>query len=515
MVLFGVGVLWAFLLRSGTNWVGLVVDEGFVHHGVQRVLAGEVPHRDFFFLWTPGILWLHALAQLVTGEWLLTGRIILILEGLALLGLQLRLARDLELGTGSRLLVAALVSLWGVAAWNMPYASWDAILLAWCAAMIAPRHAVGAGITLALSFWFKQNIGLFAIVATGGWAFWQRHTDSGKTAGKSVALALMGVFLGYGCFAVFGGAAAAVSAATQTLLFPFTYREVMGQPLPIRQALFASSLALLAIGVAARGTNSASRMAFVLAAAIFWAFGTAQGFSEAAETLFMLAVILGPAVFVFTRRTELQKIPNNVWLVLAVTAACGLQLYPRFDKAHFVFSFSVAVVPWVAALGRMRKIWAWSWVAVVLAGGAFGYRISLKSEGPEIFGVRSSGMGVQYLQEMKDVVHWLKSDRGLRDGDGVLQVPVTTLFWAVSGFRNVTPHVQFFPGYVEAYGSNQEQVLADYRGKGGRFVILDRWAMAEKYTPELYFSLITGWRETKRFPHHFSIWEPATPVLNP
>src|SRR5690606_27985158 len=52
-----------------TDWVSFVVDEGYTSYAAQRWREGEWPHRDFFFLWTPGIVALHALLQEVGFSW--------------------------------------------------------------------------------------------------------------------------------------------------------------------------------------------------------------------------------------------------------------------------------------------------------------------------------------------------------------------------------------------------------------------------------------------------------------
>ncbi|NUM87821.1 MAG: hypothetical protein HUU37_01320 [Bdellovibrionales bacterium] len=494
---------WLLFLPSGQNWIGVVVDEGFVHHGAQRVLAGEVPHRDFFFLWTPGILWLHALAQTLTGEFLYTGRLLVVGQGLVLLWLQLRMARDLGLGGAARILLWILVAVWGVSAWNMPYASWNAILCAWAAAHLLPRKPLVAGALLALSFWFKQNVGLYAMAAVGAWGLWK----SSPVARRALVTAAAGVGGGWALFALLAGGGAALQAWRQWFVFPLTYREVMAHPLPTREMLLAFGVALVALGGEAR--RSRRLLFFPVAAALFYAFSRSWGFASATESFFFLAVLLAFPLFLAARRKELAGIRAETWLVLGVTAACGLQLYPRFDRAHFVFSFSVAVVPFVAALARLPRVWAAAWTLVILAGGAQENAAALRAAwgGERIFGLGARGDAAAYLGEMREVIDWLRRERGLKEGSPLVQIPVTTLFWPVSGFKNPTPHVQFFPQYVEAFGGRQDQVLGEAERNGAKLVVLDRWAETERWAPELYFSLITGWRETKRFPSHFSVWE--------
>jgi hypothetical protein len=58
----------------------LTFDEGIYVDGSRRILAGEVPYRDFFILMGPGTFWLQALALRVFGMSLAASRAILTLD---------------------------------------------------------------------------------------------------------------------------------------------------------------------------------------------------------------------------------------------------------------------------------------------------------------------------------------------------------------------------------------------------------------------------------------------------
>ncbi len=58
-------------------------DEGLLAHSAERVLRGELPHRDFDEVYTGGLSWLHALAFAVLGERLTSIRTVLLLFALA------------------------------------------------------------------------------------------------------------------------------------------------------------------------------------------------------------------------------------------------------------------------------------------------------------------------------------------------------------------------------------------------------------------------------------------------
>src|SRR4051812_41725222 len=56
----------------------LPFDDGMLAHAAQRVLAGELPHRDFNDVYTGGLTWLNAGALLIAGDRLPSLRLVLL-----------------------------------------------------------------------------------------------------------------------------------------------------------------------------------------------------------------------------------------------------------------------------------------------------------------------------------------------------------------------------------------------------------------------------------------------------
>lgn len=69
---FGVAYEIHFLFRGWVPW-----DEGALAESASRILAGQLPHRDFTEIYTGGLGYLHALAFLLFGEELSSMRIVL------------------------------------------------------------------------------------------------------------------------------------------------------------------------------------------------------------------------------------------------------------------------------------------------------------------------------------------------------------------------------------------------------------------------------------------------------
>ena len=193
-----------------------------------------------------------------------------------------------------------------------------------------------------------------------------------------------------------------------------------------------------------------------------------------------------------------------------------LQVYPRADFAHFLFVFPLAAAPLVWALGRLPRRYpsvasAWAFFPVVLlllGGGLFQGRMLFARQFGAVdpTGLVSYGEPHRLNDEMRDVREFLRA-QGLKRGDPLLVLPYATTFYRFSGFRNPTPHNQFFPGYVEAYGASESEVLRHFEEKGGRYVVLQYGSGLEQVAPELDRQLKNRYEEQRRFPYQFSVWK--------
>lgn len=451
-------------LPAGNPWIGVLVDEPFTLVGASRVVSGEVPYRDFFFLWTPGVLYLHAALHAFTNEWLFSGRVLIALLGVALLYVNYRAAKLAKLSSRGLFLVVGLSLAWGVVQWNQPYSSWYAIL---CLLFLAPflgHKNFLAGLLVAIAFWFKQNIGLYGFVFAVAYLLYRFGT---KSILRFVFGALLGLLPG---FLYFWQKGALRSFLSQTLLFPWTYKEVMAYSI------------------------------------------TEVEFFHPLLGLFFILTLLGSAFSLAVYWRNRNAIDSNLEKHLWMAGAGFLQIYPRFDFTHFVFSFSCVLVPLIWAIDFGAKkfhrlgyglllllMFTGFWRSGVLLADTWG--------GSPVYGLRSKDFIHEYLTEIQSVSDYLYKS-GMRSGDMVLQIPVSTAFYLYSGFRNGTPFDQFFPQYVEAFGAEQGDVLSGYLERGGKYVVLDRNAKAEEYVPRLMEILKRDFYEVQRFPLTLSVWAP-------
>ncbi len=459
--------VWLALFLPAMNpWIGVLVDEPYTLVAAMRVADGQIPYRDFFFLWTPGVIYLHEAIHALTHEWLYSGRIFLILVGLALLWWHQRAAKVAGISKFGRILIWCAALGWGIPQWNQPYASWYAIAVLLLSAIPLGKKNVLAGILIALSFWFKQNIGLYGFFAALAFLLLAKKRSDVL---RYLAGWALGILPGFFYFAVHH---ALLPFLKQTLAFPWTYREVMAFP-----------------------------------------FTSVPFFHPTRGIFFVVTMIAFPlAWWIFLRNRSGRNLEWSKYLLLS--SAGFLQIYPRFDFSHFVFSFSCAVVPFVWGIEECRGIGrrlGYGVLFVLLCAGFWesGANLSETWGGEKVFALRGRGFIHDYLSEIRDVTSYLKK-LGVEEGSLVVQIPVTTAFYFYSGLKNGTPHNQFFPMYVETYGENQSEVLAHYLQNGGKYIVVDRNAGAKGYVPVLMGVLERDFFELHRFPLSLSVWAPRS-----
>jgi hypothetical protein len=157
--------------RLGHHWVPL--DEGELGHAADRVLRGELPHRDFDDIWTGGLAEIHAALFRVVGASLLAMRLLLFAVFLAWVPAIFALARRVAPPTAAAV-ATALAVVWSLPNYVAAMPSWYVLFLATfgtlalCRFMetgarrwlIAAGAAGGAAITL-------KVIGLYFVAAAG------------------------------------------------------------------------------------------------------------------------------------------------------------------------------------------------------------------------------------------------------------------------------------------------------------------------------------------------------------
>src|SRR5579862_8928781 len=200
LLLFLVSCLYLALFRDYTVFNA---DEGVILQGAERILAGQVPYRDFFSFYTPGSFYWMALLFRVFGNSMLVARAALVMYGGVFAVLTYLLARRVCARWSSLLATGAVTFT------CLPYRfvilhNWDSTLLAYlslyCAVLLVEkRHWAWAGATgsfAALTFLFEQSKGTGLIVGLlGGWFLIRWCSRGGLFPGRKHLLAAILGFL--------------------------------------------------------------------------------------------------------------------------------------------------------------------------------------------------------------------------------------------------------------------------------------------------------------------------------
>jgi len=169
-VLFGVfsfGVLYEahFLFRGWFPW-----DEGALADSASRVLAGQLPHRDFAEIYTGGLSYVHGLAFLVFGEQLSSMRLVLFAVFAAWIPALYFIARRFAPPPVAGACVLACIA-WSVPNYSASMPSWYNLFLATFAVASLFRYfeqrrarwLVVAGLMCGLSILVKST-GIYAVI---------------------------------------------------------------------------------------------------------------------------------------------------------------------------------------------------------------------------------------------------------------------------------------------------------------------------------------------------------------
>lgn len=147
-------------------------DEGYILHSADRILNGNIPYRDFSFIYTPGSIYLVVLFFKLFGVSIISGRILTAIISFATITLIYFLSIRIIKNPYLRQIPVLVFISWLPAHINFP---WPVVFVAFAYFLTAAILYFGmktgkdkyfflAGLTGILSFLFKQNFGL-AIIA--------------------------------------------------------------------------------------------------------------------------------------------------------------------------------------------------------------------------------------------------------------------------------------------------------------------------------------------------------------
>ena len=141
-------------------------DEGYILEGARRIVAGEVPYRDFHFIYTPGSVYFLAFFFRVFGQYVIVERLagaLVSIFGVIFLGL---LTRNLTKNSLLTFLTMFLYVLWGPTHLNFFWPVMCVIPLLFVYLFLLHKsHLFLAGVVVVLVLLCKQNLGAALVVS--------------------------------------------------------------------------------------------------------------------------------------------------------------------------------------------------------------------------------------------------------------------------------------------------------------------------------------------------------------
>src|SRR3989338_5741444 len=186
-------------------------DEGFILHAAERIVSGEIPYRDFDFIYTPGTIFLVALGFKLFGESILVGRVltmsVAILTALLIYFVTNRITKNKLLSFFSLLVYLS----WGPMHINFPWPTLFALSTGLLSTFFLSTTLMGSldskksslGMTTAflagmmgfVTFLFKQNLGMAVLLSSLLSLIIVR-----KAKMKSLIVLALGVFMAFAVF---------------------------------------------------------------------------------------------------------------------------------------------------------------------------------------------------------------------------------------------------------------------------------------------------------------------------
>jgi hypothetical protein len=426
-----IGLLLACLvLEAGVLRYGIDdLDEGYFVQQGARVLHGQVPYRDFFSLYTPGLAYLHAgLFAVVGGPSVLAARLLALLARGGVVLLLFALTRPFvrnPLWAAVPGLVLMVLLDDAPVRWE-PHPGWlstmFALVAVWC---VTRRRLVAAGAAAALCYVFKQNTGVFILAAIALWTAWQCR--------RRWAVPLV-----------------AFGAVTLVWCVPLA---------------LAVNLQLQTLGVLVGAVNQGSL------------------FSPPEPTILIPLAAIAGGVWLLARDAH----PALRWYVLAGLALFATE-FPRLDTLHLMWSTPLLLV--VGAIALSRASWPAATLAllatVVLLAPTWTERLTFVTQ--PFSPVADVQPTTQTAADLSGLVADIQ--QRTQPGEPIFVYPTSPLVYVLADRPNPTRFDHLNP--AAATPSQLEQVADDLQRSNTRLIVIsDFWE--SNWGPPGDNAILEGW----------------------
>ncbi len=221
-------------------------DEGFLAHGADRVLQGQVPHRDFFSYQPPGSFYAVGMVFTLFGESLIALRAAGVGVAVAIVLLVYMLSRQFA---GALIALAAAIPATAIGMryfYYVPFAAWQGVLACLLAAFCVLRSgatggrgwAFAAGLATAAAMMLRHDQALYLVISVAAYAatlrFAARREGGKPRPGRMIVYWMAGIatpMLPVALLCLVAGAAS--DMIEQLIVYPLTvYAKTSAVPMP-------------------------------------------------------------------------------------------------------------------------------------------------------------------------------------------------------------------------------------------------------------------------------------------
>jgi len=422
---------------------GLVVgDEGYILNAAWRFSQGQIPYKDFWILYPPGIVFLLGSLFSIFGKSILLGRYLIVSIGVLISFLFLKISRKV-IKPPLHLLPSIMFIFWGTMQLNFPWPTW----FCWVSCLLSLYF-------LLLFSEKKQNYWLFISGIFAGLAFLFK-----QTVGFSVIFSLL----------IISGNLLALLGILIPLIFTFLYLICNQAFLPFWQIVFADL----------NTYNKQGTMWTDLPNISFSFFGFAKGFFYYFPFLFFL----GSGFYLLKKNYLKNKKIQAVFIFTFLFYLSGI--VPTIDLLHNSLVFPAIFILLMLVLSKTKNILVRSFliIAVFMIIGLGIYKLFFKNYAGFESPIIKQSIPQTYINErlfvdkraleLIPVTNYIK--KKTNPGDKIFVYYYAPIIYFLSGRENASRYPQIVPGFLNL--KQQTEIINDLKNVN---VIILQQAMANK-----------------------------------
>jgi 4-amino-4-deoxy-L-arabinose transferase-like glycosyltransferase len=145
-------------------------DEGWIISPAERITQGDLPYRDFHYLYLPGVAYVVAFGFKLFGVSILVSRIVSMIFALIAIYCLFQISRIISKNTYAYLIPVSIFIAWGPSHLNFAHPTMFAVFGGIVTSLLLylyrkrPIFLLFAGLTTGLTFLFKQNFGIALLI---------------------------------------------------------------------------------------------------------------------------------------------------------------------------------------------------------------------------------------------------------------------------------------------------------------------------------------------------------------